>query len=131
MTQTAEQATPAARSDYSIAATMKDAQAWVAADPIKRKIGTPAATGSMLRVFDSKSILLLEKIGPTDVLNLGDIIGYSNPDLVSTDISHRFIRIDPNGMLVFKGDSNSSEDPPVVRKAVQWRIVGILYTSGN
>jgi hypothetical protein len=33
--------------------------------------------------------------------------------------------------LVFKGDSNDNEDPPVGRAAVKWRVVGLLYTNGK
>ena len=127
----AEEENPAARSDYSSKIVMQDASNWISADPIKRRIGSPTNTGSMLRTFDSKSVLLVEKLCPTDVLNIGDIIGYSNPNLAVTQISHRLIRINSDGTLVFKGDYNDAEDPAVPRSAVEWRIVGILYTNGQ
>lgn len=130
-TKLAEDTNPAARSDYPSVVVMKDAKAWVAVDPEKRKVGEVNNTGSMLRTFDSKSILLLEKVGSTDKINIGDILGYVNTDLTTFEISHRLIRINSDGTLVFQGDSNDAEDPPVARSAVVWRIAGILYTNGN
>jgi hypothetical protein len=130
-TKLAEDTNPAARSDYPSVVVMKDASNWVSADATKRKIGEINNTGSMLRTFDSKSILLLEKVGLTDKINVGDILGYVNTDLTTFEISHRLIRINSDGTLVFQGDSNDAEDPPVARSAVVWRVAGILYTNGN
>lgn len=129
--QTREQISPSAKSDYGMTATTNEALTWIALDPTKRAKGRAESSGSMLRVFDSTSVILLEKVAPTDKLNIGDICGYTNTDLTKDEISHRLIRIDPSGMLVFKGDNNDAEDPPVTRNKVVWRVVGILYTNGQ
>jgi hypothetical protein len=128
--QPEENINPAAKSDYSKATVMADAENWRKIDPIKRHVAVIADTGSMLRVFDSRSIALIETIGPNDSLNIGDIIAYSNPAVASTLISHRLIEIDGD-TLVFKGDNNQFPDPLVQRSAVRSRIVGILYTDGK
>jgi hypothetical protein len=127
----AEDINPAASSGYSSSVVLKDAIHWIAVDPMKRKIGQATSSGSMLRLFDSRSILLLEKLDLTDPINIGDILGYVNTDLSPLIIAHRLIRVNDGGKLVFRGDNNDSEDPPVKRDAVVWRVAGILYTDGK
>ena len=123
-----ENITPAARSDYSISTVSQDAINWQRSDPQKRRWAKMEDSGSMLRLLDSSTIALIEKVGPEDPIALNEILAYQYGE---REVSHRLIRIERNGDLIFKGDSNESEDPPVKRSDVKWRIIGILYTNGK
>lgn len=128
--ESVEQQSPSARSSYAMSQVDKDAAAWKALDPDNRVIGEAEPTGSMLRVFDSTSVVLLEKVKPTDVVNIGDILVYKNKT-VGKNITHRYVR-NESGKLVLKGDNLSNEDPsPIDRSEVTYRVVGVLYTSGK
>lgn len=94
-----------------------------------------STTASMLPVFDSASVLLLEKATAAD-LKVNDIATYT----VATDgtgdatITHRVKDVQPDGVL-FEGDNNvpsvlnpGSSDGYIAPKRIRWRVAGILFS---
>lgn len=100
------------------------AKIWARNDAENRAIGGAQPTGSMLPTLDSKSVLLLERIGQNTVLRVGDVIG------TKQGIMHRLVRVD-GGYLILRGDNNQADDRPIQRKDAEWRLAGILYTNGQ
>lgn len=131
--QSREQISPAARSSFTREQLMSEiVMPWVDKDTTTRRIGSVQPTGSMLRVMDSSSIILLEKIGPTDSIGISDILIYkTNINGSELNIAHRLIAINTDGTLVFKGDNNDTNDPIVDRRDVLFRVVAVLYTNGK
>ncbi|GEM_PF-5618207 len=83
-------------------------------------------TSSMVPVFDSKSVLLLEQVKTSD-LHKNDIARYDSDTY--GNVTHRIIEIDPKG-AVFEGDNCPRSDGRVLAKSIRYRVAGILYTSG-
>lgn len=116
--RTPEQANPAPSSSL----TKADAIAWA----FKHWDGTAAGrthcgvlpTGSMLPVFGSTSVLLLE---PATQPRVGDLLLYD-----AANYSHRVKEV-RDGHVLMDGDNNDHSDGWVELSRVHHRVAGILY----
>jgi signal peptidase I len=101
--------------------------AWASAHPDRRSFGPVSSTGSMLPSFDSRSILLLERLEapplPGDILSVNEGPGREN-------IGHR-VRFVKKGWVWLEGDNNHFPDGWYSVDHINWRVAGILYTNGN
>lgn len=84
-------------------------------------------TSSMVPVFDSRSVLLLEQVKATD-LHKNDIARYDSDTY--GNVTHRIIEIESSG-AVFEGDNCPRSDGLVSSKSIRYRVAGILYTKGS
>jgi hypothetical protein len=125
--RTREEANPAPSSSMEKQTALNWALRWAETDP-GRSYREVAATGSMLPVFDSRSVLLLERVKASD-LKPNDIALYATALDGSGDatISHRIREVRPDGVL-FDGDNNQASDGWIAPGRVRWRVCGILYT---
>jgi len=125
---TPEQRKPAGSSSMSRdEASMFAAVAWAAQEPARRSYGPVTDTGSMLPAFDSRSILLLEKLEgqplPGDILHVNQGPGRER-------IGHR-VRAVRDGWVLLDGDNSKHQDGWFPIERVNWRVAGILYTNGR
>lgn len=120
-----ESRNPAPSSSYTLDAVKRDAVKWAAGDTRRTWI-TVLPTGSMLPVFGSNSVLLLERSDGTD-LRVGDIALYAKADGNGT-ISHR-VRAVSETAVIMTGDNNSGlqTDGWISKSRIRWRVAGILY----
>lgn len=116
---------PPPSSSYTVLTVTVDAQQWVARAPVSRSYAAVRPTGSMLPLFGSNAILLVEHSDGTD-LRAGDIATYQRADGLS--IVHR-VREVGHGAILFGGDNNDTGDGWVPMGAVRGRVAGILYAS--
>ena len=99
---------------------------WQLADTQHRSYSFVSATGSMLPVLGSNSVLLLESVTVAD-LKKNDIAIYENAAGNGT-IVHRAKAVSPDGVY-FEGDNNTWPDGWIKPDRIRWRVAGILYTS--
>lgn len=116
---------PPPSSSYTVLTVQVDAAQWVQRAPITRTYSTVAASGSMLPMFGSNAILLLEHTDGTD-LRAGDIATYLRDDGLS--VVHR-VREVGNGAVLFGGDNNDVGDGWISKERIRHRVAGILYSS--
>jgi hypothetical protein len=98
--------------------------AWKQADPAKRDYCEVQATGSMTPIFDSRSVLLLERV-EAGTLKKNDISIYLRSAGATT--CHRVMEVRSDGVL-FEGDNNRYSDGWISPDRVQWRVVAIFFT---
>lgn len=98
----------------SFAALMKPGLSIVQVEP----------TGSMLPVFDSHSILIVEKVKGAD-LKYNDIALYSI-DQKDNTTCHRVKAVKP-GAVYMSGDNNKVSDGWIDSNRILYRVVGIIY----
>jgi hypothetical protein len=126
--RTPEESNPAASSSMTRSeAVLLAAVAWTMQDPARRSYSIVTDTGSMLPAFDSRSILLLEKLESPPLR--GDILhvdqGPGRPN-----IGHR-VRAVKEGWVLMDGDNSPWSDGWFPLDRVGWRVAGILYTNGR
>lgn len=126
--QPRESVTPAPSSHFPIEAIKADAAQWVAAAPSIRGYTAVKPTGSMLPLFGSNAILLIERITGRDLL-VGDIAIYD--DMNGGYICHRVRAVNERGAAIFTGDNNpgTASDGWITADRIRWRVAGILYAS--
>lgn len=122
-----ESVTPAPTSSISPELVLSSAKLWAAVDP-KRTYHRVEGTGSMLPLFGSNSVLLLEPVRAEDLVP-GDIATYD--DLHSGSIVHRVREVNSRGAVLFTGDNNDklSSDGWIAGPRIRWRVAGILYAN--
>lgn len=127
--KTKEQNNPAPTSGFPHSAMMHEAGMWAMKAPLTRSYASVAATGSMLPVFGSNAVLLLEKVISSQ-LRPGDIALYEKLDKSGT-ICHRVREVNKRGAVLFTGDNNDNTRPDgwIVGDRIRWRVAGILYAS--
>lgn len=88
-----------------------------------------AATGSMVPMFDSRSVLLLEPV-TTAQLTAHDIANYATaPDGTGPDSITHGVTLVEGGAFIAEGDSNRNvNDGFIAGKRLRYRVAGILYT---
>jgi hypothetical protein len=86
----------------------------------------PLCTGSMLPTFGCNSTIYGEVLDADDEVHVSDIIVYNNSR--GDYISHRIVAINQDGTYTLRGDNNPTEDMPVRRGQMLYRVIGILYT---
>jgi signal peptidase I len=121
-----ESRNPAPSSSYTLDRAHRDAAMWVAGDYTRRASVAVAPTGSMLPVFGSNSVLLLERSDGKD-LRVGDIALYIKESGDGT-ISHR-VRAVSETAVIMTGDNNTGlqSDGWISKTRIRWRVAGILY----
>ena len=126
--QPRESATPAPSSHFPVEAITADAARWAAAAPSIRSYVRVAPTGSMLPVFGSNAVLLIERVQGRQ-LAPGDIAIYD--DLNGGTICHRVRLVNERGSVIFTGDNNANtaSDGWIAAERIKWRVAGILYAS--
>lgn len=121
-----ESRNPAPSSSYTLDRVNRDAAMWVAGDYTRRASVAVAPTGSMLPMFGSNSVLLLERSDGTD-LRVGDVALYAKEGGKGT-ISHR-VRAVSETAVIMTGDNNTGlqSDGWISKTRIRWRVAGILY----
>ena len=77
---------------------------------------------SMEPVLSTGELVPVKKVTEQSTLQVGDICTYKAETGFIT-VTHRIIRITPEG-YIFKGDHNSSEDPdPVKREQILYQLI--------
>lgn len=123
--QKREDANPAPSSSATKAVVMQDAEKWMQRAPTLRSYCETLPSGSMLSLFGSNAILLLERSNGSD-LTVGDIALYAQTMSDGT-ISHRVREVSPTAILC-SGDNNDTSDGWIAKSRVRWRVAGILYS---
>lgn len=120
-----EDVTPTASSSMSKVEAISLARLWAAFGNPERSYCEVLPTGSMLPVFGSNAILLLEKVDSADLL-VGDIAIYGREG--SPSVVHRVRAISSTAVL-FSGDNNDPTKPDgwIAKERIQWRVAGIIY----
>lgn len=120
-----EDVTPTASSSMSKVEAISLARLWAAFGDNSRSYCEVLPTGSMLPVFGSNAILLLEKVDSADLL-VGDIAIYGREG--SPSVVHRVRAISSTAVL-FSGDNNDPTKPDgwIAKERIQWRVAGIIY----
>jgi hypothetical protein len=97
--------------------------AWLAVAP-GNSWSAVKPTGSMLPLFGSNSVLLLERSNGAD-LAVGDIALYARGDAL---IAHR-VRATSQTAALFTGDNNDPLRPDgwIAHERIRYRVAGILY----
>jgi hypothetical protein len=88
----------------------------------------PLCTGSMVPTFGCNSTIYAERLDGDEELHVSDIVVYNNS--YGEFISHRIVAIEKDGTYTLRGDANPTEDKPVRREQMVYRVIGILYTEG-
>lgn len=123
--QAREDVNPAPSSYATRADALAVASIWVMRDPANRNACEVRPTGSMAPAFDSRSILLREKLLRLEDLRAGDWGSYLTDD--GTDVTHKVIEVRPGGVL-FDGINNNRSDGWIAPERIKYRIAGILFT---
>lgn len=89
-----------------------------------RSYSTVAPTGSMVPTFDSRSVLLLEKI--RELPAVGDIV-VADEGPGRENVGHR-VTAAQDDSVILSGDANHTSDGWVRIDRLKWRVAGILYT---
>lgn len=121
-----EPANPAPSSSITIEVATVDAYAWALRSPGKRSVSVVKATGSMLPVFGSNSVLLVQPATGFD-LTPGDIAIYDTP--AGQGIVHRVREVNERGAVLFTGDNNANtaSDGWIASERIRGRVAGILF----
>lgn len=117
---------PAPTSSITKDQAILDASAWALRDPSNRSFSTVADTGSMVPLFDSRAVLLLEPAQGPDLVP-GDIALYDN--LRGSTICHRVREVSGTAVL-FTGDNNDKLSPDgwIAHERIRWRVAGMIYS---
>lgn len=117
---------PPPSSHFPLAVVAGDAAAWAVRAPTIRSSIMVKPTGSMLPLFGSNAILLIERVTGRD-LRVGDIALYD--DLNGGTICHRVRAVNERGAAIFTGDNNdgTASDGWIAPDRIRWRVAGILY----
>jgi len=119
-----ESRNPAPSSFMTMTEARQIGNLWVAMKPGQRAIRFIAPTGSMLPIFDSRCILLVEKVTIAD-LRVNDIVEYERVDGLM--VMHRVAAISDSA-VIFSGDNNTRHDGWVSASRIRWRVAVIMYT---
>lgn len=122
--QAREDANPAPSSYSTRIDALFAAGNWADLDRANRNVCEVRPTGSMAPAFDSRSILLRERVRASD-LRAGDWASYLTTD--GTDVTHKVVEVRPGGIL-FDGINNNQSDGWIPPDRVRWRVAGILFT---
>lgn len=117
---------PAPTSSFTKDQATIDARGWVARSPTERSFCNVKGSGSMVPLFDSRSVLLLETVRGLSLVP-GDIALYD--DLKGGLVVHRVRQVGSTAVL-FTGDNNDPLQPDgwIASERIRWRVAGILYS---
>jgi len=83
-----------------------------------------SATGSMLPILDSSTIVVCEKYNGK-ALRLNDIVVYDRGDKL---IIHRIKELRENSVFIV-GDNNKFSDGWIDKKTIKYRVVALFFTN--
>lgn len=113
--------TKAPASSLSMTVVTADATAWKLRDPQNRTFRPVSATGSMLPLVASNSLVLLERVDGR--VAVGDVI-------VRRDgVMHTVTAVNERGAFIMSGINNDRPDGWFPPGAAEWRLAGTLYAS--
>ena len=113
--------TKAPASSLSMTVITADALSWKLRDPQNRDFKPVSATGSMLPLVASNSLVLLERVEGR--VAVGDVI-------VRRDwVMHTVTAVNERGAFFMSGINNDRPDGWFPPEAAEWRVAGILYST--
>lgn len=113
---------PAPSSSVSLEQAQKIAESWWQMDKANHWFIGIEPTGSMVPLFDSRSVLLIERL--KEAPRRGDAVAWMEGERL---ITHRVGDV-KNGHAYISGINNRWSDGWIPCDRLLWRVVGIIYT---